>query len=161
MTKTYSGMPLVVDDAFLIEDTASYTSLRGGGIKSVEFVRRKGSTLLFVEAKTTFPSPSTGGNFDSESVDIVGKFVHSLNLFAAISMNLYKEDISATETKTVEKTSVTLVLVVRDHKSEWCKEIKKKFMLLLNSSTYITQIWRPEVYVVNYDAAIKRGIATT
>jgi hypothetical protein len=40
ITKEYSEMPLIVDDAFLIGDSDSYKNCPEG-LRSVEFIRRK------------------------------------------------------------------------------------------------------------------------
>jgi hypothetical protein len=92
-----SGMSFITDNTFHIEKSTAYTAL-GEGIKSVEFVRRKDKALMFVEAKATFANPSNNGqNFDDETNEITDKFIHSLNLYAAIAMGLYTEDITPTQ----------------------------------------------------------------
>ena len=53
---TESGMNFVADNAFHIEKSYIYAGL-GVGVKSVEFVRMIGNSLIFVEAKTSFPKP--------------------------------------------------------------------------------------------------------
>jgi hypothetical protein len=71
-----SGTPFIADNTFHIEQSAAYKDL-GSGIKSVEFVRRKNETLLLVEAKRSFPNPSSGEErFEFASEDVAEKFVH-------------------------------------------------------------------------------------
>ncbi|MDR1532706.1 MAG: hypothetical protein LBS62_11105 [Clostridiales bacterium] len=154
-----SGMRFIAADTFHIEKSAAYMGL-GSGIKSVEFVRRKNETLLFAEAKTTFPNPDKSEErFDAASGDIADKFVHSLNLYASIALGLRPDDISATDNLSDKNAAITLVLVIREHKPEWCEQVKCKLTLLLNRCAYFRKIWRPKVYVLNYDDAVKRGIA--
>jgi hypothetical protein len=154
-----SDMLFIADNAFHIEQSAAYKTL-GDGIKSVEFVRLKGEKLLFVEAKSTFPNPNHSGElFDSTADDIAEKFVHSLNLYASIALDVYTADTSALSNSSGKNSVITLVLVIREHKTEWCVQVKKKLELLLNKTAYFREIWRPKVLVINYDLAIKFGIA--
>jgi hypothetical protein len=154
-----SGMPFIADNAFHIENSAAYITL-GCGIKSVEFVRRKNEFLMFVEAKSTFPNPNKSEErFDGAADDIAEKFVHSVNLYASITLDVYTEDTSALSNSSCKNSAITLVLVIRDHKTEWCKRVKNKLDLLLNQSAYFREIWRPKVFVINYASAIEFGIA--
>jgi hypothetical protein len=154
-----SDMSFVADNVFRIEKSAAYMAL-GDGIKSVEFVRRKDEKLLFVEAKSTFPNPDKSEErFDGAADDIAAKFVHSLNLYASIVLDVYIEDTSALSNSSGKNSVITLVLVIREHKTEWCVRVKKKLELLLNKTAYFREIWRPKVFVINYASAIKFGIA--
>ena len=156
-----SGIPFVAENVFHIENTAAYKNL-GSGIKSVEFVRRKNEVLVFVEAKTTFPNPNNSETkFNIASADIADKFIHSLNLFASIILGLYTDDISATDNLSSKSTTITFILVIREHMTEWCEQVKDKLTLLLNDCTYFREIWRPKVYVINYATAVKFGLAET
>jgi hypothetical protein len=159
-----SGIPFVAVNSFRIEQwnnehKMAYKNLRDG-IKSVEFVRRKDNALVFVEAKKTFSNENDGEEkFDRASKEIVDKFLHSLNLYASIALGLYPGDISETDNLSGKSAVVIFVLVIRDHRTDRCKEVRKKLNLLLNQHTYIRKIWRPSVYVINYSTAVKRGLA--
>jgi hypothetical protein len=164
-TKEYSKMPLIIDDAFLIEDSSSYKSLPEG-LRSVEFIRRKENNLVLVEAKETFANPlnieikdNQKTAFEIDSDEVTEKFLHSLTLFASIAVGLKSEDITAINNKTSELTQIKLVLIIKNHELDWCKPIKKKLSTLIDEHFYFREIWRPEIFVINYNTAKKYGLA--
>jgi hypothetical protein len=154
-----SGIQFVADNTFRIEASTAYKGL-GGGIKTVEFVRRKDNALMFVEAKKTFPNPAYNGEqFETQSTEIADKFIHSLNLYAAIALGVQSDEISVTNNATDKNTTIVFVLVIRNHKIEWCKQVRKKLLMIINECAYFRKIWHPELFVINYDMAIKYGLA--
>jgi hypothetical protein len=147
-----SDMAFISDGAYPIEKSQAYTSV-GESIRTVEFIRRKDTELLFVEAKTTFPNPDSHERpwrFDEEISIICEKFIHSLNLFSAVSVGVV-EDVSLDALGFSGKISLVFVLVVRDHKIEWCRIIKSK--LIQELPAYLKKIWKPTVKVCNLDIA--------
>jgi len=155
-----SDMKFISENAFHIEKSGLYTNL-GGGIRSVEFIRTKDEKLLFVEAKTTFPNPDNPSvenyeKFQAEINDICDKFVHSLNIYSSIKVGINEEPFADGFVST-EKVYLVFILVIKNHKPEWCKKIKPKFIAAL--PTYLKKIWKPEVYVINHENAIKRNLA--
>jgi len=156
---TESGMDFIADNVYRIEKSEVYSNL-GEGVKTVEFVRASGDNLLFVEARTTFPNPNNPdiGNserFVTELRDISEKFIHSLNVFSAIKIGVLHD--RAEYMILPENVSLVFVLVIKSHKLEWCKPIEKELVAFL--PRYIKRIWKPAVYVLNHDTAVKRDIA--
>ena len=164
-----SGMRFIADNAFRIEKSPQYAQL-GKYVKTVEFVRSTESSLLFVEAKSSFPNPNnpainpdkgnkTGSElFEEEVIGIYYKFIHSLNLYSAIN-------IGVTEYKfpqgyePFEKASLVFLLVINGFEKSWCRRIRAALTNKLRESVCISRIWKPEVYVINHDEAVKRKLS--
>jgi hypothetical protein len=118
-----SGMSFIAENTYHIEKSAAYQGV-GDGIRSVEFVRKKGNTLLFVEAKTTFPNPENSPEqYTTEICEICDKFIHSLNLFSSVKVGVHYDTLPP-EFILQETISLSLVLVISRHKDEWCDEVK-------------------------------------
>jgi len=161
-----SDMDFVADNTFHIEDATFYkNNLRQKGIKSVEFIRARDNSLIFVEAKTTFPKPYDDPDteeherFDNEVNNVCEKFVHSLNMYASVKVGV-------TETQLQEsfsppnKVTITFVLVVKNHEDEWCRPIEVALIEALSSHLHmIKQIWQPKVSVMNHKTAIEQKLA--
>jgi hypothetical protein len=152
-----SGMAFISENTYHIEQSQAYRCL-GKNIRSVEFIRRKDTELLFVEAKTTFPNPENiekPERFREEVGIICEKFIHSLNLFSSIKTGV-NQDVLSEAFILPGKQSVVFVLVVRDHKIEWCNRIQEKIIQEL--PIYLKKLWRPQVRVCNSDFAKKMGL---
>jgi len=157
---TESGMDFLADGVFRIEKSSLYSEL-GEGIKSVEFIRVKDGALLFLESKETFPNPKSAakGNlkrFNTQSEDICDKFIHSLNLFSSVRVNVADYKLP-TDFILPDIVALALVLVVKNHDNKGCKEIKTKLIELM--PTYLLEIWKPSIYVINHGTAIRRNLA--
>jgi hypothetical protein len=156
-----SGMYFISDNSFHIEKSPLYTNI-GKGVKSVEFIRIKDTKLVFVEAKTTFPNPqnsSLSGNlvkYNEEIADIRNKLIHSLNLYSSVKAGVAEEKLPDAF-NAQDKIQIVFVLVIKKHKIGWCKPIKTK--LLQELPSYLKKIWKPEVYVINSDGAVKWQLA--
>jgi len=156
---TESGMNFVADNAFHIEKSLLYTNL-GDGVRSVEFVRGKANNLLFIEAKTTFPSPDNPSTenfvkFQTQIDEICDKFIHSLNLFSSVKIGVAEDELS-NDLILPEKISLVFILVIKNHEFKWCKPIREKLMTTL--PLYLKKIWKPEIYVINKDVAAKYSL---
>ena len=156
---TESGMDFITENAFYIEKSELYTNL-GDGVKSIEFVRIKDSKLLFVEAKTTFPNPNNPNmanlaRYQSEIEDIRDKFIHSLNLLSSVEVGVAKKELGE-DFALPKKVMLEFYLVIKKHESEWCKDIEKTLMAVF--PPYFKKIWKPVIYVINQETAIKRDI---
>ena len=152
-----SGIDFIKDDAFWIEKSAAYSTLEN--VRSVEFVRVKENKLMFVEAKTTLADPNNPNSmikYNAEIADICDKFVHSLNLLSSIALRVKREELPQAF-KGETPLDITFVMVIKNHKIEWCRGIPAKIMQML--PMYIRAIWRPVVIVANQESAIKQGIA--
>jgi hypothetical protein len=149
-------MTFIADNAYVIEEVPARLAC-GVGIRSVEFIRRKNTGLLFIEAKTTFAHPENSPQpYKSEIGELCEKFVHSLNLLAAVKIGVAADVLPASFTD-MDKVSLKFVLVVRNHELKWCKPIE--YLIMQALPTYFKKIWKPEIYVINHDTAIKRSLA--
>lgn len=167
-TITESGMEFIADNVFHIEKSPAYARL-GGDVKSVEFVRAKDNKLLFIEAKSSFPNPNnpapnpdkedkTGDElFQEEISDICDKFTHSLNLYSAVDVGV-TEDGFPPDYKPSDKVSLMFILVINGFDRSWCDEIEKALTNRMRDSICISKIWKPEVFVINDEAAASRKI---
>ncbi|WP_059370541.1 hypothetical protein [Treponema endosymbiont of Eucomonympha sp.] len=151
----YSDMTFIADDAYVIEE-APVRLACGDGIRSVEFILHKNTNLLFIEAKTTFAHPENSPQpYENEIDEICEKFVHSLNLLAAVKIGI-AADVLPESFADLNKVSPTFVLVVRDHEPKWCRPIKSAIVQSL--PTYFKKIWKPAICVINHGTAIKRSL---
>ena len=171
MTKTvnHSGMAFIDDNVFHIELSPAYTRLNAS-VKSVEFVRSWENKLLFVEAKSSFPNPGnpmpnlekgnkTGSELFGEAVtDICDKFIHSLNLYAAIDVGVAKFGFPVEYIIPSDKLSLEFILVIKGFEKSWCDEIKRALTNKMRESVVISNIWKPRVYVINHTDAHKRKL---
>ena len=160
-TITESGMNFVATNAFHIEESDLYKSL-SEGIRSVEFLRVKNEKLLFIEAKKSFPNPNNPDasnikNFQLELDEVCEKFIHSLNLFSSIKLGV-SDNIFENNFILPEKVTLEFVLVIKNHELKWCKQVHSK--LMTNMPKYIIKIWKPNVYVINYENAKKWRLIT-
>ena len=90
------------DQVFQIETSPQYTkSLRDNGIKSCEFILRKGKKLYFFEAKSSCPrqimkdipdKDEKKKQYDEFIEEIVLKMRHSLALYGNILLKQYSQD---------------------------------------------------------------------
>jgi hypothetical protein len=151
-------MPLIIDDSYLIEDTKNYKRLKPDGIKSVEFIRKRKNILLFIEAKSTFAKVGQI-NFDTESLNVVKKFLHSLNLLSAISLKVESDDISTLDNNSDKLTLIQFILIIRKTDERHCNEIKKNITNIIKQNPVARKIWRPTIRVMSYEEAINNKLA--
>jgi len=152
----YSGMEFVPDNAYPIEDSKAYSKL-GSGVRSVEFVRITDGRLVLVEARSTIANPETSPEpYMKEIHEICDKFVHSLNLLSAIKVGIIEETLPDA-LNTASNVALVFVLVVRNHRAEWCRPVKQELEKLL--PTYYKKIWRPLIMVINHETAKKEKFA--
>ena len=154
-----SGMGFVPDNAFHIEKSALYKNI-GEGIRSVEFIRVKDESLLFVEARKTFPNPNNASaenliKLQLEITEICEKYLHSLNLFSAMKVGVTDYEFHK-DFILPQKITLVFVLVIKNHKPEWCRNIKSAIEAAL--PLYLKKIWKPKVFVINEITAVSRGL---
>jgi hypothetical protein len=160
---TESGMDFIAHNTFHIERSPLYTDkLLSNGIKTVEFIRADGNKLIFVEAKKTFPKPDDGPNaeervrFANALKEVCEKFVHSLNLYSSVKIGVSETQLPE-DFLLLDKVTLKFVLVVKNHKPEWCRKIQTALVNALPS--YLRMIWKPTVCVINHDTAINQKLA--
>jgi hypothetical protein len=146
-------MEFIADDAFPIEESTSI-QLMPRGSKIIDLVRKTGSNLLLIEAKSSFPNcnnhESTSA-FDEQIEDIVKKFIDSLTLYSAIKVGV-TNDVLPDSLENSDKIKLVLVLVIRGFEREqWCRPVQKAIMMKLPES--MKKLWNPSVQVYNYTLA--------
>lgn len=154
---TESGMNLIADNAFHIENSGIYKKLKNDNIKSVEFIRAKDEDLLFIEAKSSFPNPNkpeSPAKFQSEIDDICDKFIHSLNLYASIAIGTNEQLMF--DFNPAVKVSLKFILIFNNFEQKWCIPIAKALTNQLRTSICIAKIWKPAVFVINHEMATKQ-----
>jgi len=122
MSKTIpdqSGMDFIAENSFYIEESDAYKKHhKVNGIRSVEFIRVKGNTIYFIEAKPSFPNPNNPyednkKKFDDAVCEICEKFIHSLNLYSSIEVGV-TEVCYPTDFVRPKKASLTFLLVMNN-----------------------------------------------
>ena len=132
--------------------------IKNKGIRSVEFVRIKDDKLLFIEARASVAHPDDSPEpFSKQVNEIYEKFLHSLNLFSSIKVGIIDESLP-TPFNSESKLSLVFVLVIRDHKPDWCRKVKAELNQCLPK--HLVKIWRPEVMVINYEKARKYDLVS-
>ena len=155
-----SGINFIANNTFYIEKSELYKNI-GNDVRTVEFIRIKDNKLMFVEAKTTFPNPNNPENdnpniYRAEICAITDKFIHSLHLLSSLCVGVTKDTLFE---KNIfpDNVSLVFILVIKNHMLDWCKPIE--YLLKASLPLYLTNIWKPNVIVINHDAAIKYGLA--
>ena len=156
-----SDMEFVSENAFHIEQSQVYESIKQYGIDSVEFVRMKGHELLFVEAKTTFPNPHNPdtanlARFNKEIGEIREKFIHSLELYAYILSGVAHENLP-NDFIPEKQIPLIFMLVIKNYKIEWCTPVQRALTDIIPK--HIKKLCRPEVRVINHEEAITQQLA--
>ena len=168
MAELESGMLFIKpqNEICEIEKTELYKRLRHNGVKTVEYIRLSNiknnrQALTWIEARTTFPNPQTEQNFNGEIDEIAEKFVHSLELFAAVMMNKLPDSESEFEKfrQVYMEARFQMILVIKEHKKEWLqyiadalhKKLKRHWKIWnINPST--------DILVLNEERAIKHQL---
>lgn len=121
------------NQVFRIETSEQYTkSLSQNGIKSCEFILRKGKKLYFFEAKQSCPRQVVGDipadekekrtvAYNKFIEEIVLKMRHSLSLYGNILLKRYSQD-NVSENlanSDLSNSLIYLILVINPQKGEW------------------------------------------
>ena len=153
-------------DLFYIEKSKLFGSL-GTGLKTVEFVRRTKTGVLFVEAKTNVPNPENKDSseekrekFEEFYTDVPDKFVDSLGIYTAAILKRYGdtseigENLSLVDLKD-KKLTFALVVTNPAAQIEWLAPIKAELEERLRRWM---KIWDIDVVVLNQDLAKRWGL---
>lgn len=121
------------NQVFQIETSEQYTkSLRQNGIKTCEFILRKGKKLYFFEAKQSCPrqilkdipdneKEEKKKRYDEFIEEIVLKMRHSLSLYGNILLKRYSQD-NVSENlanSDLSNSLIYLILVINPQEGEW------------------------------------------
>jgi hypothetical protein len=153
----YSGMDFIPDNAYVIEDSPERLN-NVELVRTVEFVRYRNNSLIFIEAKTTFANPVNSPiPYKTEITRVCEKFVHSLSLLSSIKVGV-TEEVLPTAFDYSNTVSLTFVLVIKNHKFKWCKPIKHALVRQLPD--HIKKIWKPNIFVINFETARNQNLVS-
>lgn len=147
---------------FKIEDSVQYKEkLRQKGVRSCEFILRRGNILCFVEAKKSCPNQITANSSEEKKAkyheyiqEIVEKMRHSLNLYANIMLKRYSQEGVPEQLKDVENLNMRLILIVKNAEISWLDPFRDKISKELRKEM---QIWKiPEFVILNEELARKK-----
>ena len=159
-----SGMHFSFADerVFHIETCSAYVEqLRMRGICSVECVALRGKEqVLFIEAKSSAPSPNGAGtNFQDFMQQIYDKSLHSLQLCYSILAGIYDGQQSAIGSLLAERLQhqpkVLFLVIVRQHEVSWCPPLQDA---LRREMRHILRLWKADVMVINERMARAKGV---
>ncbi|MEE1260831.1 MAG: hypothetical protein U0K66_11695 [Paludibacteraceae bacterium] len=168
-----SGMifPVEEDNTFLIEKSDPVSKKRG--LKSVEYVElrkwKSGSSLRFVEAKTTTPNFSNNENNNKEKLDeyihdIREKFQNSISiLFSSLSKRNGLKDVfdnlpANIQSVNYKNIDCVLWLVVKNSETEWLIPVLEILKSELKPMLKCWNIRDSNVKVVNEDTARENNL---
>jgi hypothetical protein len=149
------------DEVFEIEKSKIYKSM-GKGIKTVEFILRRGNRLRFVEAKDkgAFPNPINKIKYDEEINAICEKFAHSLDLFFAIILKRKKDECQEMPelmlNTDIAAIDIILLLVINGYRNkEWLTKISEELTRKLQRQI---KTWNLIVGTINDETAMEWGL---
>lgn len=149
------------DQVFQIETSEQYTkSLRPNGIKTCEFILRRGKKLYFFEAKSSCPrqvvkSIPEGKKeekkkaYDEFIDEIALKMRHSLSLYGNILLKRYAQDQVSENLANpdLSKALICLVLVINPQGGDWVPEPELQDALRLRLKDEM-RIWKIQSLLV-------------
>lgn len=155
---TESGMEfeLQEDKSCNLERSVLYQSLNRYAVSSVEcaavYKFRGEEHIVFLEAKKTAPNPRQPKNMESLHEymgDLRKKYEHSIQICYAALHGLARDELLlgnklAQALKCPQK--IVFLLIVKNLKDEWCKDIQE---VLWKELQHLRHIWQAEVRVVN------------
>ena len=164
MTITESGMifgNFPDNDVCNIERTSFYESFLSNGVKTVEFIlirnRNDKGKYIFVEAKTTFPNPETPASFDEGINEIALKFIHTIELIAAVLTGIHddREEELGIFQGGLKSRKIELTLVIANHKDEWLPPVSDALKRQLKAHK---KIWKADIRVMHKQDAINNRL---
>jgi len=159
---------------FYIEKSDLYQALNQGqeGVKSVEFVMKKGRKIQFIECKGSFPNsanPEKKEEIEIQCQKLYNKLHHSLDLLLAKQVGISKhlnyefaKELGNPEVLDVNLSGTKIIFLVvmgknektkEWYKKEWCKQVQK---VLNNKLIPLRKIWDIDVLVIDNEQARKR-----
>ncbi len=149
------------EQVFQLEKSNQYTKkLRPNGIKSCEFILRRGNKLYFVEAKKSCPKQIRANTSEEKKIkyreyisDIALKMRHSLALYSNILLERYDADgmSKLLNQKDLSELEIRLVLVIKNAEKDWLAPFQDVFRNVLQDEL---RIWRiPEFSIINEEIA--------
>lgn len=129
----------------------------GEGVRTVEFLYlMKDDMLAFVEAKSSSPRKETSIERYNEFIDeILEKFVHSFDMYAASKMGRYDEISGLIADGNDAELRYRFILVINGHQPSWLLPLKEE---LARKLLYHRKIWKSDVIVMNDEVARSKGL---
>jgi hypothetical protein len=126
------------NDCFRIEKSEAVLGL-GDGIKICEFVANWSGTIIFVEAKSSFPHPDSTGDFQGLIQNIYEKFLNSLLIYAGILVGRPYANAATLPSRlsleSIRGARFRFHLVIRGHRDEWLvgvdEALNQKFVAIV------------------------------
>lgn len=145
------------EQVFQMEKSRQYTDkLMPNGIKSCEFILRRGNKLYFVEAKKSCPKQICADTSEEKIAkyreyihEISLKMRHSLTLYSNILLERYVSEgvPESLREKNLSALEIRLVLVVKNAEKEWLIPFQDVFRKRLGDEL---RIWRiPDFIIMN------------
>ncbi len=161
-----SGMkfgPFPADTVIKMEKIPQYLYIQQNMIMS-EFIfyEREKHRLVSIEAKTTAPNPESktstnpAERFKEYIIDIREKFENSLDLY--VNMALKEELPKVFENIDYSSLEIVFVLVIKNHKKEWLKDVKDAMEMAVRSIIRTNSIWKCKVLVINEEMAKRKQL---
>ena len=154
------------NQVFRLETSIQYTKrLKSNGIKSCEFVLRRGRKLYFVEAKKSCPKQIQASTSEEKKEkyyeyieEIVLKMKHSLALYSNILLQRYEADgvSELLRRPDLSEVQIVLVLVVKNAEKEWLIPFQDVIRYKLKDER---EIWKvSNVFIINEETARKKHL---
>ena len=154
------------EDVFRIEKSHQYTDmLMEKGVKTCEFILKRGDAFLFIEAKKRSPMQITADSpadkvekYNEYITGILLKMRHSLLLYANILLKRY-DCVGVPEgflEPNLETKKLKLLLVVKEAEDEWLIPLQEKL-----NSEFIPELrlWNiDQILVINEARARRKSI---
>lgn len=150
------------ESVFQIEKSAQYNEkLMKNGVRSCEFILRRGDKLFFIEAKKSCPNQIDANSSEEKKIkyheyiqEIVEKMRHSLDMYANILLKRYSQDGVSAQLKDIENLEMRLILIVKNAERSWLDPFRDKFRKELRKEM---QIWKiPDFIILNEEQARKK-----
>ena len=120
-------------ESFYIEKSDDYQSLnsKSNGIKSVEFLSRRGNNFYFIEAKESFVNINKAENLEKAQCDfqdLYSKFHHSFLLFISkeLKMKPASNQFAFLNQNILMDHQLKFYLIIKNSEKTWCKKIEDK-----------------------------------
>ena len=147
-------------DFFHIEKSGLYADM-GESIRTVEFIiKGDGTTILFIEAKSSAPHPGNIEDFSKFIQDMSEKIIHSNDLFFSLILkrkpDKYSEFPLSFRNINYETARIKTILIINNFDFLWLSPIQ---VALKEKLKRIIKTWQLEVIVLNHELAFSYKLA--
>jgi hypothetical protein len=168
-----SGMtfgPFPPGCAFRIEKSCLYQAMSGdgSGVKVAEMLLLRGSSedrtpaIWIIEAKQSFPRPTSRADFEKNVERIRCKLADSLSLFFAMRLGRHADALAELpdQFQAVDPGAVDikLVLIVKGHREKWLPPLNDMLNKALRPLVRVWGLKPTAVTVTNDDGALRHGL---